>query len=79
MDDEILRERLPSASFPAQLVSLSRNFGSFSAIAAGLESGTGDYFAVLAADLQEPPELVAQFRDLLFNCDFQSCLPSRSR
>ena len=37
--------------------SSSRNFGSFAAIAAGLRHGQGDYFAVIAADLQEPPEL----------------------
>jgi glycosyltransferase involved in cell wall biosynthesis len=62
---DILRRRLPSAPFPSRLICLSRNFGSFSAIAAGLEAGAGDYFAVLAADLQEPPELIAQFYDVL--------------
>ena len=73
---EILRQRLPSAPFPAQLISLSRNFGSFSAITAGLEAAAGDYFAVLAADLQEPPELIAHFykvlsedqADVVFGC-----------
>ena len=58
---EILRQRLPGAPFAGQLLSLSRNFGSFSAIAAGLEAGAGEWFAVLAADLQEPPELVVEF------------------
>jgi polyisoprenyl-phosphate glycosyltransferase len=62
---DILRLRLPSSPFPSLLVCLSRNFGAFSAIAAGLEAGAGDYFAVLAADLQEPPELIAQFYDVL--------------
>ena len=62
---EILQQRLPAAPFPARLLSLSRNFGSFSAIAAGLEAGAGDYFAVLAADLQEPPELVVEFCRIL--------------
>jgi glycosyltransferase involved in cell wall biosynthesis len=62
---EVLRERLPSAPFPSRLISLSRNFGSFSAIAAGLEAGAGEYFAVLAADLQEPPELIAKFHEIL--------------
>ena len=61
----ILKERLPSTSLRSQLVSLSRNFGSFSAILAGLSVGSGDYFAVLAADLQEPPELVLQFHEAL--------------
>jgi polyisoprenyl-phosphate glycosyltransferase len=62
---DILRRRLPSAPFPSRLLCLSRNFGAFSAIAAGLEAGAGDYFAVLAADLQEPPELIAQFYEVL--------------
>jgi polyisoprenyl-phosphate glycosyltransferase len=62
---DVLRRRLPSEPFPSRLICLSRNFGSFSAIAAGLEAGSGDYFAVLAADLQEPPELIAQFYDVL--------------
>lgn len=55
---EILRDSLPNATFKSKLVLLSRNFGSFAAIRAGLEVGTGDRFAVMAADLQEPPELV---------------------
>jgi polyisoprenyl-phosphate glycosyltransferase len=57
----ILRDRLPTAGFPSQLICLSRNFGSFAAIRMGLEAGHGPYYAVLAADLQEPPELVATF------------------
>jgi glycosyltransferase involved in cell wall biosynthesis len=57
---EILREALPGKCFPAQLVLLSRNFGSFQAIRTGLELGNGDRFAVMAADLQEPPELVLE-------------------
>ncbi len=48
----ILRDRLPTAGFPSQLVCLSRNFGSFAAIRMGLEAGHGPYYAVLAADLQ---------------------------
>jgi glycosyltransferase involved in cell wall biosynthesis len=62
---DVLRARLPTWSLPSRLVELSRNFGSFSAIAAGLEAGSGDYFAVLAADLQEPPELVVEFQRIL--------------
>jgi glycosyltransferase involved in cell wall biosynthesis len=61
----ILAARLPATGLRAQLVQLSRNFGSFSAICAGLEVGVGDHFAVIAADLQEPPALIAQFASLL--------------
>jgi len=57
----ILREHLAVRPFPARLIELSRNFGAFAAIAAGLRHGSGDYFAVLAADLQEPPDLIVEF------------------
>ena len=62
---EILRSRLPQLPLRSQILLLSRNFGSFSAVMAGLEAGQGKYFAVLAADLQEPPELADQFFHLL--------------
>jgi glycosyltransferase involved in cell wall biosynthesis len=42
-------------------VVLSRNFGSFAAITAGLAHGQGPLYAVMAADLQEPPTLVREF------------------
>jgi glycosyltransferase involved in cell wall biosynthesis len=58
---DVLRERLPQWHLRTQLVELSRNFGSFAAIAAGLQRGTGDWLAVLAADLQEPPDLILEF------------------
>jgi glycosyltransferase involved in cell wall biosynthesis len=44
----------------AIVVKLSRNFGSFRAILAGLEYATGDCAAIISADLQDPPELVIQ-------------------
>ena len=58
---EILRERLPQAGFRSQLLALSRNFGSFAAISAGLARARGDRIAVMAADLQEPIELALSF------------------
>lgn len=61
----ILAEKLPETGFSSQLVCLSRNFGSFAAIKVGLEHGRGDTFGVMAADLQEPPELILQFREKL--------------
>ena len=56
-----LHDGLPQQPFRAQLLLLSRNFGSFAAIRAGLQAAQGETFAVLAADLQEPPELVLEF------------------
>jgi glycosyltransferase involved in cell wall biosynthesis len=62
---EILRERLPRFGLTTQLLLLSRNFGSFAAITAGLKHARGEVFAVMAADLQEPPELAEQFFQIL--------------
>ncbi len=58
---EILREELPKQNFPSKLILLSRNFGSFAAIRAGMRSAEGDYVAVVAADLQEPLSLILDF------------------
>lgn len=58
---EILKARLPDSPLQSQLLLLSRNFGAFSAIMAGLVAARGDYFAVLAADLQEPLSLAEEF------------------
>lgn len=62
---ELLKQRLPDCDFHSQLVLLSRNFGSFPAIRVGLQMGGGDRFAVMAADLQEPPELVIEMNRVL--------------
>jgi polyisoprenyl-phosphate glycosyltransferase len=41
-----------------KLIKLAKNTGSFNAILAGLHIATGDINVVLAADLQDPPELI---------------------
>lgn len=75
---QILSERLPAMGFPSQLIGLSRNFGSFSAIMAGLKAATGDYAGVMAADLQEPPELVLEFYNKLSAGDVDICFGCRA-
>ena len=57
--------------FPAQLIGHSKNFGSFSAIRTGLAASSGLYLGVMAADLQEPSNLLIEFFDSLENnlCD----------
>jgi glycosyltransferase involved in cell wall biosynthesis len=57
----IVEQTLPTLPVPARLIRLTRNFGAFAAIAAGLKHGTGNYFGVIAADLQEPPEILLEF------------------
>jgi polyisoprenyl-phosphate glycosyltransferase len=56
------RKRIPCRS---KIVFHSRNFGAYGAIRTGLEIGDGEYFAAMAADLQEPPELIIGFFDAL--------------
>ncbi|MCU1291494.1 MAG: glycosyl transferase family 2 [Bryobacterales bacterium] len=57
----LLRGILPQQPFRWVLVALSRNFGSFAAIRAGMTEARGPLFAVMAADLQDPPEAVLDF------------------
>lgn len=61
----VLKEALPTSGLQAQLIALSRNFGAFAAIRAGLENARGETLAVMAADLQEPPELIIAFQKAL--------------
>lgn len=58
---DLLAGALPQARLASQLIALSRNFGSCAAIRERLRHGRGEYFAVMAADLQEPPELPLTF------------------
>jgi hypothetical protein len=60
-----LSEALASADLEAQLLLHARNFGAFAAIRTGLRAARGDYFGVIAADLQEPPELLVKFLENL--------------
>lgn len=73
-----LRAQLPGAGFTAQLVALSRNFGSFDAIQAGFSIARGESIAVMAADLQEPPELVREMFRLLESGEYDVVVGRRS-
>ena len=46
-----------------KIISFSRNFGHQIAITAGLDRANGDSVVVMDADLQDPPEVVAQMLD----------------
>jgi polyisoprenyl-phosphate glycosyltransferase len=78
-DDSYLRlaQLLPRAGFRSQLLLLSRNFGSFAAIRAGLDAAAGQRFAVMAADLQEPPELIVEFERVLSSGEFDIAIGQR--
>ena len=46
-----------------KVVKLASNFGSYNAILAGMKYATGDCCTVIAADLQDPPEMIPQMYD----------------
>ena len=59
--DETLKELLKfKAEFPdkVKVIKLSGNFGSYNAILAGMNYANGDCNVILAADMQDPPELI---------------------
>lgn len=60
-----LREHLKSQPFASKLCLHSRNFGAMAAVRTGLAQAAGPYFAVMAADLQEPISLAAESFSLL--------------
>ena len=58
-------KRLAAADTRVRYLSFSRNFGKESALYAGLSNASGDYIAVMDADLQDPPELLPKMAELL--------------
>ncbi|MBR3811255.1 MAG: glycosyltransferase family 2 protein [Agathobacter sp.] len=57
-------------------ISFSRNFGKEAAIYAGLEKATGDYVAILDADLQDPPALIPEMLKIVVE-DGYDCVGTR--
>lgn len=51
-------KKVKSLDHRIRIVKLSRNFGEFRAILAGMTHATGDCVAVMSADLQDPPYLI---------------------
>ncbi len=58
-------------------VSFSRNFGKEAAIYAGLKSATGDYVALMDADLQDPPALLPEMYSYVKNGEYDSVATRR--
>ena len=59
--EPLLLQMLPARAFRSRVVTHSRNFGSFAAIRTGLAHADADAYGVMAADLQEPAELMLDF------------------
>lgn len=64
-----LLKQLSHQDSRVRYVSFSRNFGKEAAMLAGLAEATGDYVAVLDADLQDPPILIPEMLDYIENGD----------
>ena len=56
---KILKELADKIS-QVKYISFSRNFGNEAAVYAGLQKCTGDYIAMMDADLQDPPSLLPE-------------------
>jgi len=58
-------------------LSFSRNFGKEAAMYAGLCNATGDYVAIMDADMQDPPSLLPQMVQILESQDYDSVATRR--
>lgn len=56
----LVMQELQKKDVKIKLIKLSRNFGSITAQLAGLNYATGDCATVIAADLQDPPEIILE-------------------
>lgn len=61
----------------ARYISFSRNFGKEAAIYAGLQASTGDFVAVMDADMQDPPDLLPQMYEQLQTGEYDSVATRR--
>ena len=72
---ELMREL--SKNDDVRYISFSRNFGKEAAMYAGLEASTGDYVAIMDADLQDPPVLLKEMYEILESGEYDSVATRR--
>ncbi len=60
-----------------KFISLSRNFGKEAAMYAGFCNATGDYAAVMDADMQDPPSLLPKMLEILEEGNYDSVATRR--
>ncbi|MBQ2583500.1 MAG: glycosyltransferase family 2 protein [Erysipelotrichaceae bacterium] len=73
---EIIRS-LTEKDENVRYISFSRNFGKEAAIYAGFCHATGDYTAVMDADMQDPPSLLPQMVEILEKGEYDSVATRR--
>jgi len=74
---QVLR-RLAQEDAHIKYISFSRNFGKEAAMYAGLQYATGNYVAIMDADLQDPPELLPQMFAILETGEYDSVATRRT-
>ena len=77
--DETLNilKKLASENANVRFISFSRNFGKEAAMYAGFCNATGDYVAVMDADLQDPPALLPKMLEILETGEYDSVATRR--
>lgn len=73
---ELLR-RLAAEDEHVTYLSFSRNFGKEAGMYAGFCNASGDYVAVMDADMQDPPALLSQMLELLRSGEYDSVATRR--
>lgn len=74
---EILREAAVQDE-RVRYIAFSRNFGKEAAMYAGLQRCTGDYAAVMDADMQDPPSLLPEMYEILQSGEYDSVATRRA-
>ncbi len=69
-----LKKLVKKDKFEIKVVNFSRNFGKEAAMYAGLKNTTGDYVAIIDADLQQRPELIIPMIEILDNEEEYDCV-----
>lgn len=78
--DETLNEikKIMELDDSVHYLSFSRNFGKEASMYAGFKHATGDYVAVIDADLQDPPELIPEMVSILKKGEYDSVATRRT-
>lgn len=74
-----LKKLCEESEHKIRVVSFSRNFGKEGGLLAGLENSTGEYVAIIDADLQQNPKYIAEMLDIIKNNPEYDCVAAYQR
>lgn len=69
-----LKKLIKEKTFTIKIINFSRNFGKEAGMYAGLKNTTGDYVAIIDADLQQKPELILPMIEKLEENEEYDCV-----